>query len=62
VVDRLIGEQEVVVKGLGEFFGQIRGVSGVTILGDGNLALIIDTVGLADMLLEDGYNATHINS
>lgn len=50
VVDRLLGEQEVVVKGLGVFFGQVRGVSGVTILGDGSLALIADVGGLVGIL------------
>lgn len=51
VVDRLIGEQEVVVKGLGAYLGQIGGISGVTILGDGSLALILDINGLVEMLL-----------
>jgi len=50
VVDRLLGQQEVVVKGLGDFFGHIGGVSGVTILGDGGLALIIDVAGLIGQL------------
>lgn len=53
VVDRLIGEQEVVVKGLGEFFGQMKGISGVTILGDGSLALIMDTAGLVNLLMAE---------
>ncbi|EKP95046.1 chemotaxis protein CheA [Thermaerobacter subterraneus] len=43
VVDRLLGEQEVVVKGLGELLAGTRGLSGATILGDGRLALILDT-------------------
>jgi two-component system chemotaxis sensor kinase CheA len=42
VVDRLIGEQEVVIKPLGAFFGDIDGVAGATILGDGRVALIVD--------------------
>lgn len=50
VVNRLLGEQEVVVKGLGEFFGQVKGISGVTILGDGSLALIVDIGGLIGIL------------
>ena len=53
VVDRLLGQQEVVVKGLGEFFGQVKGVSGVTILGDGSLALIVDVGGLVSQLTAD---------
>ena len=41
-VDSLLGQQEVVVKNLGKFFGGIKGISGATILGDGSLALIVD--------------------
>jgi two-component system chemotaxis sensor kinase CheA len=42
VVDRLIGEQEIVIKSLGDFLGHIPGISGATILGDGKVALIVD--------------------
>ncbi len=54
VVDKLLGQQEVVVKGLGEFFGQVKGISGVTILGDGSLALIVDVAGLVGQLSGEG--------
>lgn len=53
VVESLQGEQEVVVKGLGQFFGQVRGLSGVTILGDGSLALILDVPGVINLLGAD---------
>lgn len=46
VVDRLIGEQEVVIKSLSRYFGEVPGVSGATILGDGNVALIMDVNGV----------------
>ena len=46
VVDSLIGEQEVVIKTLGKFIGEIKGISGATILGDGRVALIADINGL----------------
>ncbi|MGB9905067.1 MAG: chemotaxis protein CheW, partial [Desulfotomaculales bacterium] len=42
VVDRLIGEQEIVIKSLGGYLGQVHGLSGATILGDGSVALIVD--------------------
>lgn len=42
VVDRLIGEQEIVIKSLGSYLGQVSGLSGATILGDGSVALIVD--------------------
>ena len=47
IVDSLIGEQEVVIKTLGKFIGEIKGISGATILGDGRVALIADINGLA---------------
>lgn len=46
VVDTLVGEQEVVIKSLSRFCGDVRGVSGATILGDGNVALIADVNSL----------------
>ncbi|HEX3032449.1 MAG TPA: chemotaxis protein CheA, partial [Bacillota bacterium] len=42
VVDSLIGEQEVVIKSLGKFIGDVQGIAGATILGDGSVALIVD--------------------
>lgn len=47
VVDELMGEQEIVIKSLGEFIGQIPGLAGATIMGDGEVALILDVRGLA---------------
>jgi len=46
VVDSLVGEMEIVIKSLGSFIGNIPGVSGVTILGDGRVALILDVPSL----------------
>ncbi|MQL51561.1 chemotaxis protein CheA [Desulfofundulus thermobenzoicus] len=46
VVDRLIGEQEIVIKSLGSYLGQVPGLSGATILGDGRVALIVDARGI----------------
>ena len=42
VVDTLIGQQEIVIKSLGKLLAGIRSIAGATILGDGNVALIID--------------------
>lgn len=50
VVDRLIGEQEVVIKSLGSYFGDIKGIAGATILGDGRVALIIDVGSLGGVI------------
>ncbi len=46
MVDRLIGEQEIVIKTLGGYLGQMTGLSGATILGDGRVALIVDAKGI----------------
>lgn len=46
VVDRLMGEFQTVIKPLGKVFSQIRGIGGSTILGSGEVALILDIPGL----------------
>ena len=46
VVDKIIGQQEIVVKSLSPILGQAPGLSGATILGDGRIALIVDIPGL----------------
>jgi len=46
MVDELLGQQQVVIKSLGEGVGQIEGVSGGAILGDGRVGLILDPGGL----------------
>ncbi|MEE4383604.1 MAG: chemotaxis protein CheA, partial [Pseudomonadales bacterium] len=46
VVDALQGEQQTVIKPLGELFRHLSGISGSTILGNGRVALIIDVPGL----------------
>lgn len=43
VVDELIGQQEVVIKSLGRYLSTIKGIAGATILGNGTVALIVDT-------------------
>lgn len=42
VVDSLIGQKEIVVKSLGPYLGDVPGVAGSTILGDGRAIIIID--------------------
>ncbi|GAB4268965.1 chemotaxis protein CheW [Thermincola ferriacetica] len=46
VVDSLVGEQEIVIKSLGKYIGDVPGISGAAILGDGNVALIVDVPNL----------------
>jgi len=42
VVDSLLGQKEVVIKTIGEYLGNVRGIAGSTILGDGRVIMIID--------------------
>jgi two-component system chemotaxis sensor kinase CheA len=49
VVDRLLGQQQVVIKSLGELVGKVRGVSGGAILGDGSVSMILDVPGLMEI-------------
>jgi two-component system chemotaxis sensor kinase CheA len=42
VVDSLIGQQEIVIKSLGKYLTNIKMIAGATILGDGEVALILD--------------------
>lgn len=46
-VDTLLGELQTVIKPLGKLFEQLRGVAGATILGTGDIALILDVAELA---------------
>jgi two-component system chemotaxis sensor kinase CheA len=51
VVDALLGEQEVVIKALGELIGDVPGISSAAILGDGTVALIVDVPNLLQALV-----------
>ncbi len=46
IVDELIGEQEIVIKSLGSYLGQVEGLAGAAILGDGKVSLIVDVRSL----------------
>ena len=46
VVDELMGQQEIVIKSLGKYINKTKIISGATILGDGEIALILDTNAL----------------
>ena len=49
-VDALVGEQEVVIKSMGTLLGDIPGLSGATILGDGEVALIVDVTKASERI------------
>ncbi len=46
VVDELIGQQEIVIKSMGKYISKCKFISGATILGDGEVALILDANAL----------------
>jgi two-component system, chemotaxis family, sensor kinase CheA len=48
-VDELLSQQQIVIKSLESNYKQIQGVSGATILGDGNVALILDVAGIIQL-------------
>jgi len=52
-VDSLVGQQEMVIKSLGELMGDIRGLSGGGILGDGSIALIVDVPSIVKTAIQE---------
>ena len=48
VVDNLFGQEEVVIKSLGDYQLGYKGISGATITGDGKVVLIIDVASMID--------------
>jgi len=55
VVDQLIGQEEVVIKPLGAYLQGTKGLSGATITGDGQIALILDFPELMNTYASKGY-------
>jgi len=47
-VDRVVGEQDVVIKSIAENYRNIRGVAGATVLGNGRVSLILDVPALIE--------------
>ena len=50
-VDKLVGEQQVVVKALPRYLKKVQGIAGCTILGDGGISLILDAHGILERQL-----------
>ncbi|MEI8374488.1 MAG: Hpt domain-containing protein [Planctomycetota bacterium] len=50
VVDRVIGEEEVVIKSIADNFANVLGIAGASILGDGRVSLILDIAGLVGIV------------
>ncbi|MGL4207668.1 MAG: chemotaxis protein CheW, partial [Aeromonadaceae bacterium] len=62
VVDHLLGEQQIVIKPLGSIFSQLRDISGSSILGSGQVALILDIPGMLQRMHEQELGARHLDS
>lgn len=62
VCDELLGQQEVVIKSLGEYLGNIKGIAGSTILGDGRVIMIIDIADLISELTENRHRFMMMSS
>jgi two-component system chemotaxis sensor kinase CheA len=52
-VDELVGQKEVVIKSLGNYLGNIQGIAGSTIMGDGKVVMIVDVGELINNLAEE---------
>jgi two-component system chemotaxis sensor kinase CheA len=52
IVDGLIGQEEIVIKSLGEYLKGIKGIAGATIRGDGKVTLIVDVAVLMQLAKE----------
>ncbi|PCJ19088.1 MAG: chemotaxis protein CheA [Candidatus Cloacimonadota bacterium] len=53
LVDSLHGQHQTVIKPISDYLGNIRGVSGCTILGNGSISLILDTSTLIQIIRDD---------
>ncbi len=49
IIDRLVGQEEIVIKSLGYYLKGIEGIAGATIRGDGKVTLIVDVAALMQM-------------
>jgi two-component system chemotaxis sensor kinase CheA len=59
VVDQLLGECQTVIKPLGPIFASVSGISGSTILGSGEVALILDVAQLINQAIN---RQKHVNN
>ncbi len=60
IVDYLIGQEEVVIKSLGYYLKNTKGIAGATVRGDGKITLIIDVGAMMDMAKSIKVNITNL--
>ncbi|RVZ67711.1 hybrid sensor histidine kinase/response regulator [Helicobacter pylori] len=58
IVDYLIGQEEVVIKSLGYYLKNTKGIAGATVRGDGKITLIVDVGAMMDMAKSIKVNIT----
>jgi len=62
IVDSFIGQEEIVIKSLGEFLKGLPGIAGATIRGDGRVTLIIDVASLMKLAKETHNNVNAVET
>ncbi len=60
IVDYLIGQEEVVIKSLGYYLKNTKGIAGATVRGDGKITLIVDVGAMMDMAKSIKVNITNL--
>lgn len=60
IVDAIMEQRQVVIKGLGRSYGNIPGVAAATILGDGQIALILDPADIPRTVISNPFNDLRI--
>ncbi|WP_187948240.1 chemotaxis histidine kinase/response regulator CheAY2 [Helicobacter pylori] len=60
IVDYLIGQEEVVIKSLGYYLKNTRGIAGATVRGDGKITLIVDVGAMMEMAKSIKVNITNL--
>jgi two-component system chemotaxis sensor kinase CheA len=53
LVDELVGQEEVVIKSLGGWLKDVKGIAGSVIMGDGKVGLILDVAGIFNIVTKE---------
>ena len=54
IVDKILGNRQIVIKPIGRLFQNCTGIGNTTILGDGSVAIVLDIFKLTDLIISDG--------
>jgi two-component system chemotaxis sensor kinase CheA len=61
IVDELVGEQEIVIKPLGKQLASVVGLAGATVLGSGEIVLVLNASDLMKLALQEGRGPLHFD-